>query len=236
MATRLGLPPLIPIDGIGNEIYHEWAEMMFAELRDEEVPGGDVGEYSDDEDRALFNEWVREASSPAVQATIARLRALPPTCRRIAILDDVYQFGNVTLGVAPALYKAAYGNDFDYDRANNRFMFWSVSWLADIVRATFLTDIPNLAERQIHFLRPIAKGKLDWVEARQFDPNDIHSLDPLADLYAHKYQEYGRETSPPEVVYQLIERYGLNLFQLHGSLQSALAAHTHEVLSTPPPS
>lgn len=227
----LRLPPLIPIDGIGNEIYGEWTNMMYAQDREDEVPGADLGDYAGDEDRALFNEWVLEGSSPYVQATIARLRSLPAEWRRIAILDDVRQFGNVTLGVAPAIYKAAYGEEHQYDPANNRFMFRKAHWLAEIVQASFLPHIPDLGERQTSFLRELAKGKLDWIGYAQLDPNDIRSLRQAADFFAHRDYEYGHKRTPPQAVFQLVKRYGRNLFKLHGALRAVLEKHTQEVLS-----
>ena len=226
----LGLPPMIVIDGIGNEVWNEWAEMMVAQDRDDEVPDAELGEYAADEDRILFNEWVWEASSPHVQAAITSLRSLPPGWRRIAILDDVRQFGNVTLGVAPAIYKAAYGDDHQYDPANNRYVFKSADWLNQIIRATFLPCLSALDDRQIQFLVQLSKGKLDWAGFKQIDPNDIHSLDQVADYYANRYVGYGGEAVPPETVYKLIDQYGLNLFLIHEGVRTALRKQTPEVL------
>lgn len=223
----LGLPPMIVIDGIGNEVWNEWTEMMYAQDRDDEVPDAELGEYAAEEDRILFNEWVWEASSPHVQATITSLRSLPPGWRRIAILDDVRQFGNVTLGVAPAIYKAAYGDDHQYDPANNRYVFKSADWLNQIIRATFQPCLSALDDRQMKFLVQLSKGKLDWAGFRQIDPDDIHSLDQLADYCATWLEGYVAGVTRSETVYNLIQRYGLNLFQLHAGIQAAFRRHTH---------
>ena len=230
LVTDLGLPPTIPIDGIGNEVWGEWTAMMYAQGREDEVSDAELGEYAADEDRMLFNEWVWEASSPHVQATIASLRSLPAGWRRIAILDDVRQSGNVTLGVAPAIYKAAYGDDHQYDPANNRYVFKSADWLNQIIHATFQPCLSALDDRQTKFLVQLSKGKLDWAEFKQIDSDDIHSLDQLADYYANRYVGYGGKAVPQETVYHLIEQYGLNLFQLHEGVCTALRKQTPEVL------
>jgi hypothetical protein len=114
----LGLPPMIVIDGIGNEVWNEWVEMMYAQ-------------------------------------------------------------------------------DRDYD------------------------------DRQMKFLVQLSKGKLDWAGFEQIDPNDIHSLDQLADYCAAWLVGYVAGVTRSETVYQLIQRYGLNLFQLHEGIQAAFKRHTH---------
>ena len=230
LVAYLGLPPMIVVDGVGNEVWNEWTAMMYAQDCEDEVSDAELGEYAADEDRMLFNEWVWEASSLQVQATIASLRSLPAGWRRIAILDDVRQSGNVSLGVAPAIYKAAYGDDHQYDPANNRYIFKSADWLNQIIRATFQPCLPVLDDRQTKFLVQLSKGKLDWAGFKQIDPDDIHSLDQLADYYANRYVGYGGKAVPQETVYHLIEQYGLNLFQLHEGVCTALRKQTPEVL------
>ena len=143
------------------------------------------------------------------------------------ILDDVRQFGNVTLGVAPAIYKAAYGDDHQYDPANNRYVFKSADWLNQIIRATFQPCLSALDDRQMKFLVQLSKGKLDWAGFRQIDPDDIHSLDQLADYCATWLEGYVAGVTRSETVYHLIQRYGLNLFQLHAGIQAAFRRHTH---------
>ena len=227
LVADLGLPPMIVIDGVGNEVWNEWAKMMYAQDREDEVPDAELGENAADEDRMLFNKWVWEASSSHVQATITSLRSLPAGWRRIAILDDVRQSGNVTLGVAPAIYKAAYGNDHQYDPANNRYVFKSADWLNQIICATFQPCLPALDDRQTKFLVQLSKGKLDWAGFKQIDSDDIHSLDQLADYCANWLVGYVAGVTRSETVCQLIQRYGLNLFQLHEGIQTAFRRHTH---------
>lgn len=228
LVAYLGLPPMILIDGIGNEVWNEWTAMMYAQDREDEVPDAELGENAADEDRVLFNEWVLEASSSHVQATIASLRLLPAGWRRIAIFDDVRQSGNVTLGVAPAIYRAAYGTQRQYDPANNRFVFKSADWLGQIIRATFQPCRPALDDRQMKFLVELSKGKLDWAGFKQIDSEDIHSLDQLADYCANWLVGYIAGMTRSETVYELIQRYGLNLFQLHEGLRAALTEHTRK--------
>lgn len=230
LVANLGLPPMVVVDGIGNEVWNEWAIMMSAQDRRHEVPQVGLGENAVDEDRVLFNEWVLEASSPHVQATITSLRLLPAGWRHIGILDDVRQSGNVTLGVAPAFYEAAYGLHYTYDPANNRYVFTSPDWLDQIIYATFQPCLPALDERQVKFLQQLAKGKLDWAGFKQIDPEDIHSLDQLADFCANWLVGYLAGATRSETVYVLIQRYGLNLFQLHGKLHAAFTAHTQKCL------
>jgi len=227
LVAALGLPPLVIVDGIGNEAYWEWIDAMRALDSDWEPPSNELGEFAQEEDLEAFGDWVTETSSPAVRATLGRLRALPAPCRRISVLDDVYVYGNVTRGVAPALYKAAYGDDHVYNPSNNRQMFLSASWLPLIIEATFLSSAGPLNERQAKFLAELAKGQVDRVNFRLIDPNDIRSLDQIADFYAHRYAIWDTHSpNPPETVYGLIERYGANLFQLHERLRTALCKHT----------
>lgn len=230
LAANLGLPPMVVVDGIGNEVWTEWSIMMREQGRVHEVPQVQLGDFAVDKDRVLFNKWVLQASSPHVQATITSLRLLPAGWRCIGILDDVRQSGNVTLGVAPALFKAAYGLHREYDPANNRYVFTSPNWLDQIIRATFQPCLPVLDERQEKFLGQLAKGKLDWAGFKQIDSKDIRSLDQLADFCANWLVGYLKGATRSETVYELIQRYGLNLFQLHGRLHEAFTAHTQKCL------
>ncbi|HSN73965.1 MAG TPA: hypothetical protein VL334_02600 [Anaerolineae bacterium] len=229
LVWALGLPPLLVVDGVGNEVYWEWIDAMQAQDSEWEAPDGDLGEFAEEEDRQAFTGWIAEDSSPAVRATIGRLRAIPAPCRRIAVLDDVYIHGNVTLGVAPVLYKAAYGDDQAYNPADNRFIFRSASWLRLIVETTFLSSAGPFNERQGKFLTELAKGQVDRVNFRLIDPNDIRSLDQLADFYANRSAIWDtRSPNPPESVYSLIDRYGANLFQFHARIRVALVEHTRK--------
>jgi hypothetical protein len=123
LVAALGLPPLVVVDGIGNEVFWEWTETMRALDSNWRSPSNDLGEFALEKDTQAFADWIAEDSSPAVRSTIGRLRAIPEPCRRIAILDDVYIYGNVTLGIAPVLYKAAYGDNHAYDTAHNARSF-----------------------------------------------------------------------------------------------------------------
>lgn len=219
---------MFPLTGLGNEVWGEWIAAMLAQDPEFEPPDGELGEYSNDEIRQPFNDWVLTASSKHVQVTIARLRSIPSHLRRIGVLDDVRQSGNVTLGVVPALYRAAYGDAFQYDPQNNRYLFTSSDWIAQIIRATFGDDV-NL--RQTKFLVEIAKGDTDWTGFARFDPADIHSLDQLAHYCAYEYVGYSKIDAPPETVYSLIQRYELGLFSLHNKIRSAIRSHTQEVLA-----
>lgn len=225
LVAALGLPPLLVVDGVGNEVYREWGHAMRALDSEWEASDGDLGEFAEEEDRRAFAGWIAEDSSPAVRETIGRLRANPAPCRRIAVLDDVYVFGNVTLGVAPVLYKAAYGDDHAYNPADNRFIFRSASWLRLIVEASLLSSAGPLNEPQARFLAELAKGQVDRADFAPLDPTDIRSLDQLADFYTN----WGAQsTNPPESVYGLVERYGLNLFSLHEKLKAVLREHARK--------
>lgn len=227
LVKELGLPPMYAIDGIGNEVFLEWKNMMREEERDDEIPDEGIGEYADDGIRRPFNVWVMKGASPHVQATISRLRAIPAQLRRIAIMDDMKQSGSVTLGVAPALYKAAYGDDFQYNPGDNRYIFESADWLGQIVRATFGNEL-NI--RQVKFLVELAKGDSDWPGFVQLNPADIHSLDQIAHHMANEYLGYEAKAIPPETVHSLIQKYGQGLFTLHEGVKSALRRHSQEVL------
>lgn len=229
LVAALGLPPLVVVDGVGNEIYGEWVDAMQALDSWWEAPDGELGDFAEEEDRQAFAAWIAEDSSPAIRATIGRLRTLPAPCRRIAVLDDVYISGNVTLGVAPVLYKAAFGSDHTYNPADNRFIFRSASWLRLMVEASFLSGAGRLTERQAKFLTELAKGQVDGVDFRPLDPTDVRSLDQLADFYANRYYVLDlRSTNSPESVYGLVERYGLNLFGLHDKLRAVLREHARK--------
>lgn len=229
LVAALGLPRMVVVDGVGNEVYGEWVDVMQALDSWWEAPDGELGDFAEEEDRQAFAAWIAEDSSPAIRATIGRLRTLPAPCRRIAVLDDVYIFGNVTLGVAPVLYKAAYGDDHAYNPADNRFIFRSASWLRLIVEASFLSSAGRLTERQAKFLTELAKGQVDRVDFKSLDPTDVRSLDQLVDFYANRYYVWDpQSTNPPESVYGLVERYGLNLFRLRDKLRSALKAHARK--------
>jgi hypothetical protein len=229
LVAALGLPPLVVVDGVGNEVYLEWIDAMQALDSWWEAPDGELGDFSEEEDRQAFAAWIAKDSSPAVRATIGRLRTLPAPCRRIAVLDDVYISGNVTLGVAPVLYKAAFGSDHAYKPADNRFIFRSASWLRLIVEASFLSSAGPLKERQASFLTELSKGQVDRVDFRPLDPTDSRSLDQLADFYAKPSYVWDAESdNPSKSVYGLVERYGLNLFSLHERLKAVLREHARK--------
>jgi aryl-alcohol dehydrogenase-like predicted oxidoreductase len=190
--------------------------------------GDDFGEFSEEEDTQAFADWIAEDSSPAVRATIGRLRAIPAPCRRIAILDDVYISGNVTLGVAPVLYKAAYRRRpcVQYGRQSPS----SERQLAAPDRRSVLSLQRRPSQRAAsQFLTELAKGKVDRVDFRPLDPTDIRSLDQLADFYAKPSYVWDAESdNPSESVYGLVERYGLNLFSLHERLKAVLREHARK--------
>ena len=226
LVAALGLPPLVVVNGVGNEVYWEW----IAAMRTLDIlwrsPQTQLGEFAAEKDRLAFAAWIEQDSSSGVRATIESLRAIPAPYRRIAVLDDVYIHVNVTLGVAPILYKAAFGDDRAYNPADNRFIFRSASWLHLMVEASFRSSTGPLNERQAAFLAELAKGQVDRVDFRPLDPTDIRSLDQLVDFYANRYYVWDpQSTNPPESVYGLVERYGLNLFSLHERLKAALREH-----------
>jgi hypothetical protein len=229
LVAALGLPTLVVVDGVGNEVYLEWIAAMRALDSWWEAPDGELGDFSEEEDRQAFADWIAEDSSLGVRATIGRLRTITTPCPRIAVLDDVYISGNVTLGVAPVLYKAAYGDDHAYNPADNRFIFRSASWLRLMVEASFLSSAGPLNKRQAAFLAELAKGQVDRVEFRPLDPTDVRSLDQLAGFYADRNNVW--DTHPAntaESVYGLVERYGLNLFGLHVRLKAVLREHARK--------
>lgn len=228
LQQQYDLPTLIPIDGIGNEVWLAWKQHMHDQDLEDEIPDEGIGELADDETRAPFAEWVRTTDNTQIQATIASLRALPSSLRRIAILDDMKQSGNVTMGVAPALYTAAYGEDYSYDPDSNHYLFTSSDWLAQIIKATF-TD-QYIDDRQLKFLVEVAKGATDWPGFRQFDAHDVHSLDQLAQYCATQYLGQKAQNISADTVYTVVQKYGENLFSLHEKIQDALRKHTDEVI------
>lgn len=229
LVAALGLPPLVIVNGVGNEVYWEWIAAMRTLDIYWRSPQTQLGEFAAEKDRLAFAAWITQDSSSGVRATIESLRAIPAPYRRIAVLDDVYIYGNVTLGVAPVLYKAAYRDDHAYKPADNRFIFRSASWLRLMVEASFLSSALPLNERQAAFLAELAKGQVDRVDFRPLDPTDVRSLDQLADFYANRYYVWDpQSTNPPESVYSLVERYGLNLFSLHERLKAVLREHARQ--------
>ncbi len=222
------LPPLFPIEGIGNEVWLEWKNMMREEDLEDEIPEEGIGEFADDGIRQPFMDWVISATSPRVQSTIAQLRSLPRAMRNVALLDDITQSGNVAVGIAPAYYKAAYGTDFQYNPENNRYIFKSNDWIDQIIKATFHRDLPD--KRQTELLVELSKGTVDWPGFKQLSANNIHSLDQLAHYCATQYLGQEARNIPPETVYDLIQKYGLNLFRLHEGIKTELRRHTAEIV------
>ena len=219
--NRFNLPPLIPVTGIGNEVWNEWQNWMREQGREDEIPEEGIGYFAPDEDRVLSQK------SPAVRDTVARLRALPSHMRNVAHLDDISQTGSVAVGVAPALYKAAYGEGFEYDPKNNRYLLKSSNWIEQIVLASF---DGALDRRELKFLVEVAKGNTDWPNFNKLDSSNIRSLDQLAHYYATSYIGAEAQNISPESIYKLIEKYGINLFELHTNIKAVLKSHTKEVV------
>lgn len=225
--NRFNLPNLFAVDGIGNEVWLEWQNWMRAQGREDEIPEEGIGYFAPEEDRAGFTEWVLSQDSATVRNTVASLRALPSHLRNISILDDISQSGSVAVGVVPALYKAAYGDDFEYDPNNNRYLLRSPDWIDKIILESFGE---GLDKRQREFLIEVAKGNSDWPGFAAFDSENIRSLDQIARYSAIEYLGFASKDIPPETVYKLIEKYGLNLFKLHLQIKAALKSHTKEVI------
>lgn len=230
LVENLGLPPMMAIDGIGNEVWLAWKEYMRVQGKEEEIPDGELGDWADPETRTMFNTWVRDPNNAFVQGTVGKLREAPMHGPRIAIVDDMRQSGNVTLGVAPALYEAAYGSNHVYDSSQNRYMFTSSDWLSQIIHATFVQDVPNLDARQTKLLVELSKGSLDWPGIGNINPSDMTSIEALLRYCASAYIGQDGQGVAQETVYEVVRKYGTNIFDLHTKLLEALRRHTQEVL------
>ena len=227
-----GLKPIYAIEGIGNEVYAAFCQEMPEELEDTLDWG--IGREGKPEAKVLFNKWVSETDSPRVKTTIEELQRIPVGLRSLAILDDMKQSGSVTLGVAPAFFAAAYGTEgtnYFYEATNNRMIFKSADWIAQIVRATFQESIPGLDERQVKFLVEIAKGSFDMPQfTKRMDRTDVGSLDEIAKYYATVFLSDTSHMVPDTTVPSLIHQFGSNLFLLRENMEKALSSHTEEIL------
>ena len=229
VASAFNLPPLIPIDGIGNELWNAFCQELYDAGRDDEVPGCELGEFGEEEDRQLFYEWVARVPYPQVADTIAQLRMISPHQRKIGLLDDVRQSGNVALGIAPALYKAAYGDQFTYNPADNHYLFHSADWLDQVIDHSFAELGVN--PRQRKFLREVAKGDTDWVGFdRLKGSNPAEALLRLAHYHATAYLGYSEAQFSGETVLPLLQEFGDALLELHDRVRQALLNHTQAVL------
>ena len=226
-----GLKPIYAIEGIGNEVYAAFCQEMPEELEDTLDWG--IGREGKPEAKELFNKWALETDNPRVRATIKELQKIPVGQSKIAILDDITQSGSVALGVAPAMFAAAgaEGANYSYEPVNNRMIFKSADWIAQIVRATFQESIPDLDERQVAFLVEIAKGSFDMPQfTKIMDRTDIGSLDEVAKHYATVFLSDTSHIVSEDKVPALVKQFGSNLFSLRENMEQALRSHSEEIL------
>lgn len=241
---------LIPVSGMGREVYNDycrWIDTATTTSHEEgdsedEDPLTEVGEWGSDEARMSFRNFVYGQNvSPQIVHAIVNLREALVDMKtqsgtiRIALLDDIYDQGIVSLAVTPALLEAALaGIAYEYDPNNNRFLFHSKDWIKQIVRATFANNIPNLGERTIDFLATIAKGSLDE-RLGTVDPVEytMESLNELAIFYAEREMRDSRLRIIPPVATlgEPIQKYGKNLLGLHQALVESIRSLTEEILS-----
>lgn len=227
------LPPMIVVDGIGNELFHMWSEYIDNnDLEEQANPTFGLGDDSDEEIRAHFASWVESEPNEYVSRVLRQLediRKKHPSYRSFALVDDIRNSGNVSMSIAPALFKNAFGVQFEYNPENNIYIFQNPLWIWEIVKASFEKDVGKLTERQIGFLSEIAKGSIDWPSVGEMALQDREELDVLAEYFETKY--LAQETnSKPNAVKDLVDRYGQNLLQLNRRVVVALVAHAEIVL------
>jgi len=227
------LPPMIVVEGIGNELFHMWSEYIDNnDLEEQANPTFGLGDDSDDEIREYFALWVDSEPNEYVSRVLRQLediRKKHPSYRSFALVDDIRNSGNVSMSIAPALFKKAYGLQFEYSPENNIYIFQNPLWIREIVKASFEKDIGKLTERQIGFLSEIAKGSIDWPSVGEMALQDLEELDVLAEYFDTKYLV--QEThNKPHAVKDLVDRYGQNLLQLNRRVVAALEAHAEVVL------
>lgn len=235
---RLGLPKLLPIEGIGREVWAEYRAYMNGRPDDPELEAAvAIGGWGDEENAESFNQWIKDTDNVHIRAVIARLGELQAKHRfgSVAILDDVTQYGVVTNGVAPALFNKAFGEGVSYDKDSNRMLFSEhvgLNWLPNIIRSTFGSSWASLSKEQVDFLVDVAKGGQDFQEDTILSggSRDRNALNALVTFHTEHAADADRAIQTNSLN-TIINVYGDNLFDLQHTLRDKLRSHTEQILA-----
>ncbi len=231
LAAKLGLPKLVRIAGIGNEVYHKYFDAMLKLGEFRGLGQGITGEYGSDQ-LARFVRWVHEADDPQVIKVIAKLKESIGDATSCAILDDIVFQGVVSRGVAPTLFGEAFADSVSYDLESNRYLFADIQWFRKIIYATFERDFPQMSLRELAFFEEVAKGMSD--QHYFANPLESHTLESILEVAQHcgsvKKNNNRGERVPPEDLEWIVQKYGANLLSLHQHIVAIMTTQMHEII------